>query len=179
MSKKGKEAILLPEVVQVEFKDKEFSVKGPRGILSRHVTDGIDISIDNRTMKVIQNSTLRTSSAMHGLERSLMNNMIIGVSEGFAKTLQMVGTGYRVTHEGSYLDFKLMKSHPVKFQIPEGIEIKVEGTTVMHVSGNDKRIVGQTAADISRLREKDPYKGKGIHIKGEFIRRKAGKSKKK
>lgn len=179
MSKKGKTVIEVPSDVSIELCNGIIKVSGPRGILTRNLSAGIDISVENGVAKVSQSSETKNSKAMHGLERSLVNNMVIGVNKGFSKMLKMVGTGYKVYHKGDYLDLSLMKSHPVHMKIPEGIEVKVEGTTKMQVWGNDKQQVGQMAADISSQIKKDPYKGKGIYIEGEYIRRKAGKSKKK
>lgn len=184
MSKKGKTAIDVNSSISVEYSSIDsdrisVTVSGHRGSMIRECTQGISISLEAGKLFVKQDSIKKNSSAMHGLERALIQNMVTGVSEGFSKSLKLVGTGYRVALEGDVLDFKLMKSHPVKFKIPDGIKANVSGTTSLTISGNDKRVVGQTAAEISGLVKKDPYKGKGIYISGQYIRRKAGKNKKK
>lgn len=179
MSRKGRMPILLPSDVSINFDNQRISVVGPLGEMARVVDENIDLSVDNGYLMVIQNSKLRNASAIHGLERSLINNMIIGVSKGFNKTLRMVGTGYKAFLEKGVVDFKIMKSHPVKFMIPDGVKVEIDNNSIIKLFGKDKMVVGQTAAKMRDLVKKDPYKGKGIHIDGEFIRRKAGKSSKK
>lgn len=181
MSRKGKMQIEIPKGTEVSMVDRIVTAKGPKGTLSRSVHEGISLKIDEGIMFVEQSDTAKTASAIHGLERSLISNMVIGVSTGFEKTLKMVGTGYKAALESGdrVLDLKVMKSHPVKLDIPTGIECGVTANTTIIVKGSDKQAVGQFAAIISRQAKKDPYKGKGIHIDGEFIRRKAGKNSKK
>ena len=176
MSRVGKKIIPIPAGVQVTWKDGEFKAKGPKGELSYRPLPGIDLKVEGSELKVIQNSTQRTAPAYHGLTRAILNNHVTGVSQGFRKVLEIVGTGYRAQLSGRMLTLQLGYSHSIEFPLPEGIDAKVETPTRLEISGISKYLVGQTAANIRRLRPPEPYKGKGVKYEGEYIRRKAGKS---
>jgi large subunit ribosomal protein L6 len=152
-------------------------VKGPKGTLSHRVAEPIQIAkVDDGTLEVTRPDDERQNRALHGLSRTLVNNMVIGVTDGYSKTLEIVGTGYRVVAKGSDLEFALGFSHSVLIKAPDGITFNVEAPTRFTVSGVDKQKVGETAAKIRKLRKPDPYKGKGVRYQGEQIRRKAGKA---
>jgi large subunit ribosomal protein L6 len=145
--------------------------------LTHHVAEPIEIAkVDDGTLQVTRPDDERQNRALHGLSRTLVNNMVIGVTDGYSKTLEIVGTGYRVVAKGSDLEFALGFSHSVLIKAPEGISFNVEAPTRFTVSGVDKQKVGETAAKIRKLRKPDPYKGKGVRYQGEQIRRKAGKA---
>ncbi|MDR7374738.1 large subunit ribosomal protein L6 [Kocuria rhizophila] len=152
------------------------SVKGPKGTLTHTVAAPITVVVEDGTVQVSRPNDERESRSLHGLTRSLIANMIQGVSEGYTKQLEIVGTGYRVQAKGANLEFALGYSHPVPFNAPDGITLSVEGNNKVTVSGIDKQQVGQVAAKIRSLRLPDPYKGKGVRYAGEQIRRKAGKA---
>jgi len=178
MSRIGRQPIPLPSGVTVECKpDKTVHVKGPKGTLSHRVAEPIEIAkVDDGTLQVTRPDDERQNRALHGLSRTLVNNMVIGVTDGYSKTLEIVGTGYRVVAKGSDLEFALGFSHSVLIKAPDGISFNVEAPTRFTVSGVDKQKVGETAAKIRKLRKPDPYKGKGVRYQGEQIRRKAGKA---
>ena len=176
MSRVGKKVIPLPTGVSVTYKNGEVTVKGPKGELSYRTLPGIDLKIDGTNLTVVQNSTQRTAGAFHGLTRALINNYVMGVSQGYRKVLEIVGTCYRAQLSGRTLTLQLGYSHSIEFPLPQGIEAKVETPTRLEVSGISKELVGQVAANIRRLRPPEPYKGKGVKYEGEYIRRKAGKS---
>lgn len=179
MSRIGKKPITLPAGVKVAINGKTVAVEGPKGKLNHTVPALISVKADGNVLNVERANDTQEASALHGLSRTLIDNMVIGVSAGFTKTLEIVGVGYRVALKGKSLDFNLGKSHPVVFEPPVGIEFAVEGTQKIHVKGIDKNLVGQTAADIRMLRKPEPYKGKGIRYSGERIIMKAGKTGKK
>jgi len=175
MSKIGKKLIEIPENVKIEIKDKEVIVKGPKGELKVPIFDGFSLELVDNTLKVIPPLKLKKiTPAFWGTERALIANAIIGVCEGFEKKLEIEGVGYRANVEGKNLVLNLGFSHPIKFEIPEGISISADKNLIT-VSGIDKQLVGETAAKIRLLKKPEPYKGKGIHYLGEHIRRKAGK----
>jgi large subunit ribosomal protein L6 len=180
MSRIGKKEITIPNGVEVTIENKDdaqcVKVKGPKGELRRQFRPEVIISQEGQELKVTRREESRIARSLHGLSRTLLNNMVLGVSQGFTKELEIVGVGYRAALKGTSLDFQLGKSHPVVVEPPSGIEFKVEANTKVTVSGPDKELVGQVAANIIALRPPEPYKGKGIRIAGQRIKRKAGKS---
>lgn len=176
MSRIGRLPISVPAGVEVKIDGNDISVKGPKGELSREISAPITVSQEDGVITVSRPNDERESRSLHGLTRTLINNMIVGVSEGYSKKLEIVGTGYRVTAKGSDLEFALGYSHPVNVKAPEGITFAVEGANKLTVSGVNKQQVGQVAANIRSLRAPDPYKGKGVRYEGEQIRRKVGKA---
>lgn len=176
MSRVGKKIISLPTGVSVAWKDGEVRVKGPRGELAYRPLPGVDLQMEGNTLQIVSTGTERTAPAIHGLTRALINNQVVGVSEGYRKVLEIVGTGYRAALSGRTLTLQLGFSHSIEFPLPDGVEAKVESPTRLEISGIDKQLVGQVAANIRRLRPPEPYKGKGVKYEGEYIRRKAGKS---
>jgi large subunit ribosomal protein L6 len=176
MSRIGKLPIPVPSGVEVSISGREVTVKGPKGTLSHRVVEPITISQDDGAIVVARPDDESDSKARHGLTRSLVANMVTGVTEGYSKTLEIVGTGYRVQARGSDLEFALGFSHPVTVKPPEGISFAVEAPTRFVVSGIDKQRVGEVAANIRKIRKPEPYKGKGVRYAGEVVRRKAGKA---
>ena len=176
MSRIGKLPIAIPGGVDVEIEGQRVSVKGPKGELTLVVAEPIRVSVEGGEVLVTRPDDERNSRALHGLTRTLINNNIIGVTEGYAKQLEVVGTGYRVQQKGTGLELALGFSHPVLFDAPEGITLAVEGNTKISVSGISKQAVGEVAANIRKLKKPEPYKGKGIRYAGEVVRRKAGKA---
>jgi len=176
MSRIGKLPIPVPTGVEVSISGREVTVKGPKGTLSHTVVEPITIAQDDGNLVVRRPDDERDSKARHGLTRTLVANMVKGVTEGYSKTLEIVGTGYRVQARGKDLEFALGFSHPVLVRPPEGIEFTVEAPTRFVVSGIDKQKVGETAANIRKIRKPEPYKGKGVRYQGEVVRRKAGKA---
>ncbi|GAA1104756.1 MULTISPECIES: 50S ribosomal protein L6 [Nesterenkonia] len=176
MSRIGRLPITIPAGVEVKLEGRQVSVKGPKGELSRSLAEGITVENEDGTLTVSRPNDERESRSLHGLTRTLINNMIIGVTEGYSKKLEIVGTGYRVLAKGSDLEFALGYSHPVPVKAPQGITFAVESATKLSVSGIDKQQVGEVAANIRKLRRPDPYKGKGVRYEGEQVRRKAGKA---
>ena len=176
MSRVGNNPISLPSGVDVTVDGSHVTVKGPKGTLDRTLDPRITVSVDDGTVSLARANDERESKALHGLSRALVNNMVVGVSEGYRKELQAVGVGYRANLQGRKLELQLGFSHPVVVESPEGIEFEVPEPTRIIVSGIDKELVGQTAADIRRIRPPEPYKGKGIRYVDEHVRRKAGKA---
>jgi large subunit ribosomal protein L6 len=176
MSRIGKLPIPVAKNVQVDIDGTIVKVKGPKGELVREFPAGISFSIDDGKVVVARPDDEKRSRALHGLSRSLLANMIAGVSEGYTKTLELQGVGYRVTQAGEKVTLAVGFSHPVEVAPPSGIQLEVEGTTKLHVRGIDKELVGQVAANIRKVRKPEPYKGKGIRYLGERVRRKAGKA---
>ncbi len=176
MSRIGRLPISVPAGVEVTIDGSRVAVKGSKGELSRTISAPITVSQDDGVMTVSRPDDERVSRSLHGLSRTLISNMIQGVSEGYSKKLEIVGTGYRVMAKGTDLEFALGYSHPITVKAPEGITFAVEGNNKLTVSGIDKQQVGQVAANIRGLRAPDPYKGKGIRYAGEQIRRKVGKA---
>ena len=180
MSRIGRRPIPVPTGVEVAIEGRTVRVKGPKGELSHTVADPIQVERDpDGNLSVTRPDELRRSRELHGLSRTLVANMVTGVTDGYRKTLEINGTGYRVTAKGSDLEFALGFSHPVTVAAPDGIAFTVDRPTVFHVSGIDKQLVGEVAANIRKLRPPEPYKGKGVKYQGEVIRRKAGKAGKK
>lgn len=176
MSRIGRLPISVPAGVEVTIDGSRVAVKGSKGELSRTISAPITVSQDDGVITVSRPDDERVSRSLHGLSCTLISNMIQGVSEGYSKKLEIVGTGYRVMAKGTDLEFALGYSHPITVKAPEGITFAVEGNNKLTVSGIDKQQVGQVAANIRGLRAPDPYKGKGIRYAGEQIRRKVGKA---
>lgn len=176
MSRVGRAPILIPPTVRVEVEGTHVRVRGPRGELSRQVHPDMRVELTDSTLQVKRPSDDPFHRSLHGLTRSLIANMVTGVEQGFTKTLELQGVGYRVAKQGENLQLSLGFSHPVTVAPPPGITFEVEGTSRIHVRGIDKELVGQVAANIRAIRPPDPYKGKGIRYLGEVVRRKAGKA---
>ena len=176
MSRIGRLPISIPAGVDVKIDGQAVSVKGPKGELSLVVKSPIEAKIEEGTVVVTRPDDERESRSLHGLTRTLIANQIIGVTEGYTKGLEVVGTGYRVAQKGSAIEFALGFSHPVLIDPPAGITLTVEGNNKVTVSGIDKQAVGEAAANIRKIRKPEPYKGKGVRYAGENVRRKAGKS---
>src|SRR3954464_6735477 len=177
MSRIGRLAIPVPAGVEVTLDGQSVTVKGPKGTLSHTIAEPITIErTEDGTLQVNRPDDQRESRSLHGLTRSLVANMVIGVTDGYAKAMEIRGVGYRVAAKGSDLEFALGYSHPVPVAAPEGITFAVESPTRFSVSGIDKQQVGEVAANIRKLRKPDPYKGKGVRYAGEVIRRKVGKA---
>jgi len=177
MSRIGRLPITVPAGVDVTIEGADVTVKGPKGTLSHTVPAPITVErAEDGTLQVTRPNDERMSRSLHGLTRTLVANMVAGVTEGYTKKLEIVGTGYRVVAKGSDLEFALGFSHPVIIPAPEGISFAVETPTRFSVSGIDKQQVGEVAANLRKLRKPDPYKGKGVRYEGEVIRRKAGKA---
>ena len=176
MSRIGKLPISVPAGVEVKINGSEVSVKGPKGELTQTFNSMLTIELEDGQIKVSRPNDEREARSLHGLTRTLINNMIIGVSEGYSKTLELVGVGYRAAVKGKQLELSLGFSHPVFVDTPEGITFECPSQTKIVISGIDKQKVGQTAADIRKFRKPEPYKGKGIRYEGEHIRRKEGKA---
>lgn len=176
MSRIGKLPITVPGGVDIKIDGQQVTVKGPKGELSLVVAEPIRVALEDGQVQVTRPDDERESRALHGLTRTLINNDIIGVTEGYSKQLEVVGTGYRVQQKGSGLELALGFSHPVLFDAPEGVTLAVEGNTKISVSGISKQAVGEVAANIRKLKKPEPYKGKGIRYAGENVRRKAGKA---
>jgi len=177
MSRIGKLPVTVPSGVDVTIDGGVVTVKGPKGTLSHSVAAPITVEQGEGVLEVKRPDDERQSKALHGLSRTLINNMVIGVTEGYEKKLEIVGVGYRVLSKGpTQLEFQLGYSHPITFNAPEGITFTVEGPTKFGVQGIDKQQVGEVAANIRKLRKPEPYKGKGVRYAGENIRRKVGKA---
>ncbi|MBL3687367.1 50S ribosomal protein L6 [Leucobacter zeae] len=176
MSRIGKLPITVPGGVDVKIDGQQVTVKGAKGELSLVVSEPIRVALEDGQVLVTRPNDERDSRALHGLTRTLINNNIIGVTEGYSKQLEVVGTGYRVQQKGTGLELALGFSHPVNVDAPEGITLAVEGSTKITVSGISKQAVGEAAANIRKLKKPEPYKGKGIRYAGEVVRRKAGKA---
>jgi large subunit ribosomal protein L6 len=177
MSRIGRMPITVPGSVQVSVDGQKVTVKGPKGELDLAVAEPIKVAVDDGTVTVTRPDDERRSRQLHGLTRTLVNNMVIGVTDGYAKTLEVVGTGYRVQAKGNGLELALGFSHPVSYDAPDGISFQVETPTRFRISGIDKQLVGEVAANIRKLRAPEPYKGKGVKYKDEYIFRKEGKKK--
>jgi large subunit ribosomal protein L6 len=177
MSRIGRLPIPVPSGVDVDITDRLVTVKGPKGTLTHTLADPIVIEkADDGSLLVTRPDDEKRSKERHGLSRTLVANMVTGVTDGFSKTLEIVGTGYRVQAKGSDLEFALGFSHPVNIPAPEGITFEVQAPTRFVVRGIDKQQVGEVAANIRKLRKPEPYKGKGVRYQGEVVRRKVGKA---
>jgi large subunit ribosomal protein L6 len=176
MSRVGKNPITLPKGVEVRIEGPKITVKGPKGELFREIDRDMSVAQQDGIVTVSRPSEQTRHRAMHGLTRSLIQNMVTGVSEGFSKTLEMQGVGYRAQMQGQNLQLSVGYSHPVEVQPQPGIQFEVEGTSKITIKGANKELVGQVAADVRKIRPPEPYKGKGIRYAGEYVRRKAGKA---
>ena len=177
MSRIGKLPIAVPSGVDVSIDEALVTVKGPKGTLSHNVATPITVEKSDGVLEVKRPDDERVSRSLHGLTRTLINNMVVGVTEGYEKKLEIVGVGYRVLSKGpTQLEFQLGYSHPIIFDAPDGITFAVEGPTKLGVQGIDKQLVGETAANIRKLRKPEPYKGKGVRYAGENVRKKVGKA---
>lgn len=176
MSRVGKQPVPIPSGVKCQLAGRHLKVTGPKGTLERDFDPAMTITIKGDEIMVTRPSDNAEHRAKHGLTRALVNNMVTGVTQGYEKTLQIQGVGYRASLQGKSLNLALGFSHPVLIEPPEGIEFKVEGNQTIRVSGIDKQLVGQVAANVRAWRKPEPYKGKGIRYEGEYVRRKAGKA---
>ena len=185
MSRIGKLPISIPAGVTITHKDDIVTVKGPKGELSQYVNPAIKVTVEEGQMTLEENTELMTDNtkqrhAFHGLYRALLNNMVVGVSEGYKKTLQLVGVGYRVSNKGNVLEFSIGYSHAILFVLPKEIKVETKSERnqdpLIMLESCDKQLLGQVCAKIRSLRKPEPYKGKGIRFEGEVVRRKSGKS---
>lgn len=176
MSRIGKMPVPVPSGVSVDIDGQSVKVKGPKGELNRQFHERVAIALEEGEATVNRADDTRESRALHGLSRALLANMVVGVSDGFKKELEVVGVGYRAQLKGRDIEMQLGFSHPVNFAAPDGITFEVPEPTKIIISGIDKELVGQVAANIRKIRPPEPYKGKGIRYSGEHVRRKAGKA---
>lgn len=176
MSRVGNEIIEIPVGVSVNLEGSSLSVQGPKGQLEIKLRPEVKVEIEGVKLTVLRKKDGRVSRSMHGLTRSLINNMVIGVSQGWSKNIELVGIGYRVAGGSDSLSLSIGFSHPVSFKAPEGITFSVLDNNKVEISGIDKILVGQVAANIRKLKKPEPYKGKGIRYAGEYVRRKQGKA---
>lgn len=176
MSRVGKRYIPIPPGVEVSVEEGKISVRGPRGVLEMELSQGITVKMENGRVVVQRESDSLKHRSLHGLYRSLINNMVVGVSDGFSKTLEIRGVGYRATKSGNRLELSVGYSHPVVFEEPEGISFEAPSPTTVIVKGMDRQQVGNVAAKIRAVRKPEPYKGKGIRYLGEYVRHKVGKT---
>ncbi len=176
MSRVGKMPVVVPSGVDVKIEGNHITVKGSKGELSRDFHERVSFQMEEGELLVARPDDSREAKALHGLSRALLNNMVVGVSEGFSKELEIQGVGYRAALKGSDIELQVGFSHPVLIEAPEGITFDVPEPTKITVSGIDKEKVGQMAANIRKVRPPEPYKGKGIRYAGEYVRRKAGKA---
>ena len=177
MSRIGKHAVTVPSGVEVAVAGQQVTVKGALGELSRVLTDEVEVARDGDDVWVKPRADDTRSRAMWGMSRTVVNNMVLGVSEGFSRTLEINGVGYRAAVDGKFLNLQLGYSHDIKLAIPDDVEIKCPRPTAITIKGADKQRVGQIAAEIRSLRKPEPYKGKGIRYENEYVRRKEGKKK--
>ena len=176
MSRIGRLPVAIPSGVEINVEGQTVKVKGPKGELAHTVAQPIMVEKNDDEVEVTRPNDERESRSLHGLTRSLINNMVLGVTEGYVKKLEIHGTGYRVQNKGGSLEFALGYSHSITVEPPQGITFTVENPTRFQVEGIDKQLVGEVAANIRKLRKPDPYKGKGVRYAGEHIRRKVGKA---
>lgn len=176
MSKIGRAPLLIPSGVTLTQAAGVVTVTGPKGTLSYTLPTGITATLEGSTLTVLRASESKTHRALHGVSRAVLANLVTGVTEGFTKTLELVGTGYRARLQGTTLVLSLGFSHEIEFPTPAGLTLAVENTNIIKVSGIDRQQVGETAAKIRELRKPEPYKGKGIRYQGEIVRKKAGKA---
>ena len=175
MSRVGKKPVSIPKEAEVKIEDSVISVKGPKGNLSHEIPEGIKLEVSGDNILVTRSSDERRERSLHGLTRTLIANMVEGVTQGFRKELEIVGVGYRAEKKGEALNLSLGFSHPVVFEEPEGVQIQVDKQNI-RIEGIDKCLVGQTASKIRSCRKPDVYKGKGIRYAGEVVRKKVGKT---
>ena len=179
MSRIGKMPVAIPSGVEINLTGQSISVKGPKGTLSHNFPELIKVAKEESSIVITRANDERAAKSLHGMSRTLVANMITGVTQGYSKKIVITGVGYKVALKGKDLEFALGYSHPVAFAAPAGITFTVESPTDLIVSGVDKQLVGEVVAKIQKLRKADPYKGKGLHLQGQRIRRKAGKTGKK
>ncbi len=176
MSRKGKLPISIPNGVEVKVAQDEVIVKGPKGTLHQKIVPGVDVKIEDGNVVVSLADENNNLNHFHGLYRTLIFNMVVGTTEGFEKKLEMIGVGYRAAVQGELLDLQLGFSHPMKMPIPKGLTVKIDKNTLITITGFDKHLVGQFAANVRSKRPPEPYQGKGIRYVGEYVRKKAGKA---
>ena len=176
MSRIGKQPVAVPAGVDVSIDGQHVTVKGPKGTLEHTVAEPIAVKLEDGAVSVTRPDDERTSRSLHGLTRTLIDNMVVGVTQGYSKAMEIVGTGYRVVAKGGDLEFSLGYSHTILVKAPEGITFTVESPTRFSVNGIDKQQVGELAANIRKLRKPEPYKGKGVRYADEVVRREAGKA---
>lgn len=176
MSRIGKQPIAVPDKVEVQLNGNQISVKGPQGALSRELSGVVDVTLEGGQIIVSRRDESRESRAHQGLVRSLIANMVEGVANGFKRNLEINGVGFRAEQRGSFIRFDLGYSHPILFELPEGVKATIERQTQLSLESADREVLGQVAAKIRSLRKPEPYKGKGVKYSDEVIRRKAGKS---
>lgn len=176
MSRKGKLPITIPSGVEVSVKENKVHVKGPKGSLEQEIHSCVKVNIDKGVLHLEVDYEVDNANAMHGLYRSLIDNMVQGTSKGFERELEMIGVGYRAAVKGHEIDLQVGNSHPTLLKIPNGLKIEIEKGTKIKIIGIDKRVVGQFAAEIRAKKPPEPYQGKGIRYVGEYVRKKAGKS---
>jgi len=176
MSRLGKIPVPVPKGIEITVVGKVLQVKGPKGTLSQELKDGFTIKVENDVAVVEVDESKDIPGAFHGLYRSLLNNMIIGTSKGFEKKLTLIGVGYRAALQGQKLDLQLGFSHPTQLDIPKSVQVAVDKSTTIIITGADKHAVGQFAAAVRAMKAPEPYKGKGIRYEKEFVRKKAGKA---
>ena len=176
MSRIGKQPVAVPAGVDVSIDGQHVTVKGPKGTLEHTVAEPIAVKLEDGAVSVTRPDYERTSRSLHGLTRTLIDNMVVGVTQGYSKAMEIVGTGYRVVAKGGDLEFSLGYSHTILVKAPEGITFTVESPTRFSVNGIDKQQDGELAANIRKLRKPEPYKGKGVRYADEVVRRKAGKA---
>ena len=176
MSRVGNAPIAIPNNVETKIDGQTVEVKGPKGTMTVEVPAPITVAVEENQIVVSRPDDHRKNRSLHGLSRSLINNLVIGVTEGYKINMEIFGVGYRVQQKGKDLEFSLGYSHPILIEAPEGVTFSVDGNTKLAIEGSDKQQVGQIAANIRRLRKDDPYKGKGIRYAGEQVRRKVGKT---
>ncbi|MCB1119159.1 MAG: 50S ribosomal protein L6 [Chlamydiia bacterium] len=176
MSRKGKVPVSLPKGVEAKFQEGSISIKGPKGTLVREILPGISVQVDGESVTVQPKEGGEDQAQFWGLTRTLIENMVLGTSQGFTKKLEMKGVGYRAQVQGRQLQLQVGKSHPVALDIPEGINVEIEKNVGITITGIDNQKVGQFASDVRSTRPPEPYQGKGIRYVDEYVRRKAGKS---
>jgi len=176
MSRIGRLPIAIPSTVDVTIEGRQLTVKGPKGTLSRTLHPDMSVAQEDGTIVVTRPTEHKTHKQLHGLTRTLVNNMVVGVTDGYRKGLEITGVGYRAALNGRKLTLNLGYSHPVEIDPPEGISFELENPTHLAVIGIDKELVGQIAAKVRSTRKPEPYKGKGVRYTGEYVRRKAGKA---
>jgi large subunit ribosomal protein L6 len=176
MSRVGKKPISIPDKTKISLKDRMVTVQGKNGTLTQEIHPAVEVNIEKDVINVSLNDQSRKTMALQGMTRSLLNNMVAGVNDGFERVLEINGIGYRAELKGKSIVFNLGYSHPIDFPLPDGVSAKVDKNNVVRISGIDKQLIGQTAARIRQLRPPEPYKGKGIKYAEEHIIRKAGKT---
>ncbi len=176
MSRKGKLPIPVPKGVEVKIAAKEISVKGPKGSLKHELIPGIAVAHKDNEILVSLEEGHKEEGNYHGLYRSIIQNLILGVTTGFERTLEMIGVGYRASVQGHEIDLQVGFSHPTRLRIPDGVHVKVDKNTTITINGSDKQMVGQFAASVRAVKPPEPYQGKGIRYVGEYVRKKAGKA---